>query len=195
MGQPTADTERDLQERFARGDMSAFGELVSPHLDSVYTVCLRYLSSPSEAEDVLQEALVRAMDHHKRYQPGRDVRPWLMTIALNLARSRLRSTWWRRVVGMDEQHSGGDHPEHQAESADSDEKVRKALSTLPRHYREALSLYYLSDMTYAEMSEITGKGVPALKQRVRRGLPLLQNAVERLYPGLVPARTGVESES
>ena len=67
--------------------------------------------------------------------------------------------------------------------------VRSALAELAPHYREALALFHLQDMSYAEMSTITGVSIAALKQRVRRGTQQLREAVTRLYPELVPDRT------
>lgn len=182
--------EEVLALRFHEGDMVAFGHLVQPHLDSVYTVILRYVGREAEAEDILQEALVKAMAKHRRFQPGRPIRPWLLTIALNLARSRMRSPWWRRALGLSGcEIAGGVSPEESALGEDHDARIRAALATLPAKYREALALYYLGDLTYAEMSEITGLSVPNLKQRVRRGIPKLRAAVVRMYPDLSLART------
>jgi DNA-directed RNA polymerase specialized sigma24 family protein len=61
-------------------------------------------------------------------------------------------------------------------------------------YREALSLYHLHDMSYIEMALITGAGIPALKQRVRRGTAMLQAAMARLYPELGPGRNVAEDK-
>ena len=68
--------------------------------------------------------------------------------------------------------------------------VRHALSTLPVRYRESVALFHLEDMSYQEMSVITGASVAALKQRVRRGNAMLRSALERLYPEIVAERKG-----
>ena len=179
----------DLQRRFADGDTEAFGALTGPHLDMLYTVCLRVVGSPAEAEDVAQEALCRALDRCRSYDPARPFRPWLLTIALNECRSRLRSTWWRRVLGLDARQEEPAGEGRGAEGRDLDRKVRAALATLPPLYREAVALFHLDDLSYEEMATASGASVPALKQRVRRGLVLLEEAVARLYPDLLEART------
>ncbi len=172
-----------LQRRFHGGDVEAFSALVAPHLDIIYTLCLRISGSATEAEDLAQEALLRALRKHESYQPERDFRPWLLTIATNLCRDRLRTVWWRRVLPLSQpHHTPLPDPEHTAQDTERDARVRQALSRLPLRYREALSLFYLEDMSYDEMSAITGISVPALKQRVRRGRIMLREIMSELYP-------------
>jgi RNA polymerase sigma-70 factor (ECF subfamily) len=171
------------------GDRAAFAALARPHLDVVYTLCVRMTSNAAEAEDASQEALVRALRQRAAYDPTRAFRPWLLTIAANLCRDRLRSAWWRRVIPLSPGAGPASAGEEDAVDRDRDARVRDALATLPAIYREAVSLFHLDGMTYAEMTEITGVAVPALKQRVRRGLLLLEEAVTRMYPALASGRT------
>ena len=184
------DRQLELQRAFHEGDREAFEALVRPHLDDVYTLCLRLTRNPVEAEDLAQEALVKALRSHHLYNPERPIRPWLLTVAGNLARSRLRSTWWRKVVPFAQERETRVTPESEAHGMDRDAKVRAALATLPDIYREAVAVFHLQDLSYKEMAEITGVSVPALKQRVRRGTLLLRQAVERMYPDLDMARKG-----
>ncbi|MFH1465322.1 MAG: sigma-70 family RNA polymerase sigma factor [Pseudomonadota bacterium] len=179
----------ELARRFQRGDVAAFEELARPLLDMLYTFSLRVVGNEQEAEDIAQEALIRALRNHRRFDPERPFKPYLMRITLNLCRDRLRTVWWSRVLPMNQApHEVAPGPELITEAAERDAKVRHALSTLPRKYREAVSLFHLDDMSYAEMSEVTGTKVPALKQRVRRGLGMLDEALTRLYPELVEGR-------
>jgi RNA polymerase sigma-70 factor (ECF subfamily) len=179
-----------LEQRFHAGDHEAFRALVEPHLDSLYTVCLRMTGSAAEAEDVVQDALVRAMERHALYRPGAPLRPWILTIAINLCRGRLRSPWWKRVIPLlgTEEIRHSPRLDEALGAVDDDEKVRRALKEVPLIYREALSLFYLGDMAYQEMAEITGQGVPALKQRVRRGKEMLREILSQMYPDLVEER-------
>ena len=190
---PTAaPSERDLvalRRRFQEGDRDAFSALARPHLDALYTVCLRMLGSPPDAEDLAQEALVRALRAHHRFDPEQAFRPWLLAIGANLCRDRLKAAWWRREIRgveiSEAQNATTISAEDEAIIGEQDARVRAALATLPVAYREALTLYHLESMSYEEMSEITGATVAALKQRVRRGRGLLAEAVTRMYPDLV----------
>ncbi len=179
-----------LRQRFREGDGGAFDKLARPHLNALYTLCLRVVGNEQEAEDLAQLALVKALEKRHRFDPDRSLRPWLFQIALNLCRDRLRTVWWSRILPLNRAPTEAQpSPELRTVAAQRDAQVRHALSTLPRKYREAVALFHLEDMTYAEMSEITDTSVPALKQRVRRGLVMLGQAVERMYPELVQSRT------
>lgn len=178
-----------LRQRFHEGDIEAFQELVAPWVDDVYTICLRLTGNAADAEDLAQDALIRAIQKHRQYSPDRALRPWLLTIAANMARSRTRSVWWKRVLPfVKEEPSERPGPGREVEGLDEDAKVRHALSTIPDIYREAVSLFHLDGMTYKEMQEITGVAVPALKQRVRRGTLMLRAAITKLYPDMEPGR-------
>lgn len=177
-----------LHRRFVAGDASALGPLAEPYLDGLYTLCLRMIGNPADAQDCAHEALVLAIRNHSRFTVGRPIRPWLYAIARNCCRSKLRGPWWRRVVAMKPMASPDESAEYLTVGHDRDAKVRRVLMTLPENYREALSLYHLEDMSYREMAEITGAGIPALKQRVRRGSAMLRQKMEMVYPEFSPSR-------
>ena len=188
-GRGRAPTTSELRRAFHMGDTDAFGQLARPHLDTLFTLCLRLTKNRTEAEDLTQESLVKVMRLHSRYDPARSFRPWLLKISVNLCRDRMRTVWWKRVLPFSSPH--GDtkpSPEELASGNRNDQLVRHALSELPPMYREALALFHLQDLPYKEMEQITGVAIPALKQRVRRGSVMLRNKVAELYPELVPAR-------
>lgn len=184
----------DLRRRFHAGDRAAFGLLVRPLLNSLYTFCLRVCGRPLDAEEVAQESLERALRAHERYDPSRPFRPWLFHIALNLCRDRFRTPWWRRVLGLE---AARDHEDFESsalvalEANDDDAAVRAALMSLPPMYREAVALFHVEEMPYQEMAELLGVGVPALKQRVRRGREMLRRVLESRYPELTSSRNTV----
>jgi RNA polymerase sigma-70 factor (ECF subfamily) len=179
-----------LRQAFVNGDRAAFDALTRPLLDSLYTLCLRMTKNSAEAEDIAQDSLIKALDRAHRYDPNRPFRPWLLKVAVNLCRDRLRTVWWKRVMGMAvPQTDPAPNPERCADARGRDRLVRHAMASLPPIYREALALYHLSDLPYAEISEITGVAVPALKQRVRRGSTMLREKIATLYPELTPVRT------
>ncbi|MEZ4235801.1 MAG: RNA polymerase sigma factor [Myxococcota bacterium] len=192
------DTEAD-RRAFRDGDTAAFRRLCEPLMDQLFTVCLRMLRNRAEAEDAAQDTLIRTLDRRRHYDPSRPFRPWLLRVATNVCHDRLRLVWWRRVLrwGETPHETGPDG----APSVDLDDaidlkaheaRLHEVLGELPAAYREAVVLFHLQDMSYAEMAEITGANVPALKQRVRRGLILLRERLQppesELYPQGVPGR-------
>src|SRR5688500_16087906 len=105
-GAPPRD-ERSQRIAFARGDHAAFTAVVTPHLDALYTLCLRMTRGPAVAEELAQETLVRVLQQVDRYDVDRPIRPWLLKVGLNLCRDRLRTVWWRRVFSLDGLLDGG----------------------------------------------------------------------------------------
>lgn len=179
------------EERFhATGDVDAFRELASPHLDALYTLCRRMLGDGASADDTAQDALIRAMERHHLYDPARPFRPWLLTIGANLCRNALRRPWWRFWAPLtDAEASPRPDPERALDQEQTDDQLHAALLELEPIYREAITLFHLTDMTYEEMHAITGVEVPALKQRVRRARQHLEKILFRRYPESWPERT------
>jgi RNA polymerase sigma factor (sigma-70 family) len=180
-----------VHQRFHEGDEDAFEAVAARHVDDLYTFCLRVSGRREDAWDLAQDTLVRARAKHHLFDPRRPLRPWLLTIAHNLWRSRLRSPWTRLRSALADWMpgpSGAPAADVVLDGDDRDRKVRHALSTLPPIYREAIALFHLEDMTYAEMQAVTSVSVSALKQRVRRGDALLAEKIANLYPELVPER-------
>ncbi len=183
------ESELALRQAFRRGERHAFAELAGRHADEIYTVCLRILGRPEAAEDAAQDTLVKALRAHAAYDVERSFRPWILTIAANTCRDRVRTVWWARVGEILRPAAAADDLELELEAMRRDREVRNALARLPPKYREALALFHLRDMTYLEMSDITGVTVFALKQRVRRGKAMLRERVEHLSPSASAIRT------
>lgn len=182
----------ELADRFRQGDPEAFEALVAPHVDDLYTFCLRVTGRAEDAWDLAHDSLLRARKKCRLYDPSRPLRPWLLTVAHNLWRSRVRSPWSRLRAAFSDWMPGASQaaaPDVAVDDDDRDAKVRQVLATLPPIYREAIALFHLQDMSYAEMEAITQVSVSALKQRVRRGDALLAEKIAKLYPELVPGRT------
>lgn len=186
---PRASATPAPARRFQQGDEAAFAALVDEHVDDLYTFCLRVTRCREDAHDLAHDTLLRARQKHALFDPRRPFRPWLLTMARNLWMSRLRSPWHRLRTAMTQlERSFAPSPEEHSEATERDAAVRRVLSTLPPKYCEAVSLFHLEDMSYAEMSAITGVSTAALKQRVARGKVLLAEKLTRLSPELLPER-------
>lgn len=181
------DGDRAARMAFAEGDLSQFDVLATPHLDALYSLCLHLLGDQARAEDAAQEALVRCMTRYRRYDPDRPFRPWLLRVGANLCKDRLRSVWWRRWLPLGSHSHDQPTVASRLEDAGRDEAVSSLLQTLPPHYREAVTLFHLQDMSYAEMVEVTGASEASLKQRVRRGRAMLGQKLRQVYPEFAPS--------
>jgi RNA polymerase sigma-70 factor (ECF subfamily) len=164
------DSDDLLVARARAGDPSAFGRLV----DRYYADCLRYatrmLGDAEEAEDIVQEVLVRVYRSLARYDERARFRGWLLRILVNRCRSaaRKRGRRSRLMERFALLHAGRDEAHDDPRTTGIGEELSRALGRLPDEQREAFLLRYVEDLSYPEMSRITGVGISALKMRVSR---------------------------
>lgn len=161
-------------------------------MKAVFHRCLTMLGRAEEADDAVQEVVFKALRSHAGYDPDLPFRPWLMGIASNHCRDRRREAWIRRVMVVEDLSRMAETPAGSAETSspegqEQDRILRRAIATLPAAYRDALTLFYLEERSYREMSERTGAGIPALKMRVKRGTEMLRAALGRRAPESIAA--------
>ena len=170
--------EIPVTELLARDLDRGFERLVRAHQDRLYAFALALCRRPDEAEDVAQDAFIRAYRALERYpaERRRDLKPaaWLHRIALNVVRNRARGRRPQFVVldGQLADESRG--PAELAELASTREDLSDRLSRLPDRYRVALLLRYAQDLTYDEIAAITRQPVGTVKSNVHRGLEMLR---------------------
>jgi len=178
---PVAD---DLCERLADDLDAAFADLVEQHQDLVFGVALRVVNDAASAQDVAQDAFVRAYTAISRYPAERvreiRLRPWLARIALNLARNEVRSR--RPQSSIDElsahpaEHDAS--PQLAAERSDQARMWARLLAGLPRRYRLAVALRHVEGLSYAELAETLDRPLGSVKSDVHRGTALLRAAYD-----------------
>ena len=188
-----AATAADLTRALARDLDSAFERLVLTHQDRLYTIALRMLRDSREAEEVAQDAFVRAYRALGSYDAERiidlQLRPWLTTIVLNLCRNRARRhlPLSQPLDGDDERTApaarlvSNDHTGNPHDVAVRRESARawaSLVGRLPVRYRTAVVLRHVDGLSYAEMSIALGRPEGTLKAQVHRGLALLRAALE-----------------
>jgi RNA polymerase sigma-70 factor (ECF subfamily) len=167
-------TDEELIEYVRSGDSVAFDVLV----DRYYGACLRlawwHLGQREDAEDAVQEALVRAYRALRRGRRPEQFRPWLFRVVLNRCRSQMLKTRRRKLLferwwGLQQPLTPQVEPAFGA-SLDDDITMRPkhVLETLTPALREAFLLKHVEQLHYEEMSAITGVSVSALKMRVKR---------------------------
>ena len=169
----------------------AFERLVRGHQDRLYTIALRLLGDAGDAEEVAQDAFVRAYRALGTYESARirelRLRPWLAAIAVNLARNRRRRRADRTPaaslaaeIAADPGREPPGDPAEQPDAVASRRAGREALAALvaalPERYRVPLVLRHVDDLSYPEMAEVLGRPEGTLKAQVHRGLALLRDA-------------------
>jgi RNA polymerase sigma-70 factor (ECF subfamily) len=184
----------DLTRALARDLDGAFERLVLTHQDRLYTIALRMLRDPRDAEEVAQDAFVRAYRALGGYDTARildlQLRPWLTTILLNACRNRTRrfAPLSLPLDGDDERpgpatrlvsNDRRDSPHDAAVRRESARAWASLVGELPLRYRTAIVLRHVDGLSYAEMSIALGRPEGTLKAQVHRGLAMLRAALER----------------
>lgn len=174
----------DLAARLATDLDGTFGDLVGVHQDLVFGVALRVVGDAASAEDVAQEAFVRAYRALRSYSAERRrelrCRPWLARIALNLARNHARDR--RRLDDVDEMRdhlaSPADGPVRLVERRDERRMWMRLLAGLPQRYRLAVALRHVDGLSYDELAATLRRPVGTVKSDVHRGVALLRAAYD-----------------
>jgi RNA polymerase sigma-70 factor (ECF subfamily) len=165
-------------------ELARFETAVLPHLDAAYTLA-RYLTrNAHDAEDVVQDACLRALKYFDSFRGGEgtSARAWLLAIVRNTA-----YTWRRRrsvdalATEFDEtQHShavADDHPEGEVLRSAAKESLTRALDGLAPEFREVIVLRELQGLSYKEISDVAGVPVGTVMSRLSRARARLQEAL------------------
>lgn len=181
------DPDVALAARLATDLDRAFPALVDAHAGRLYTIALRFLGVPSDAEEVAQDALVRAHRALADYDHDRirvlRLRPWLATITINLARNRRRRQADRRratsieplvAAGLEPRQAPGESPPAIAERREERRRLADALLALPPTARSAVVLRHVDGLSVAETAAALGRPEGTVKAQVHRGLAQLR---------------------
>ena len=184
------DTDTALAIRLARDVEAAFPSLVAEHQDRLYTIALRLLGERRDAEEVAQDALVRAFRAMHGYPADRiaslRLRPWLASIAVNLARNRRRRLDDRMPpgqlepmldAGLDLPADARTAPERTAARRETGRELAEALLHLSPTVRAAIVLRHVDGLSVAETAEALGRPEGTVKAQVHRGLRELRAAL------------------
>ncbi len=163
-------------------DVAVFEAEVLPQLDTLYRVGRRLTGETADAEDLVQETLLRAWRGWAGFTQGSNVRAWLLTILRNTFVSRWRSRKREGTsISLDDAdpHAiyravGSQDPEGHFFERVVDTHVLAAVEGLPEEFREALVLSDLEGLPYAEVAEVLGIPIGTVKSRLFRARRLLQ---------------------
>ena len=174
-------TDAELVIRTRAGDPDAFGILVSRYYDACWRFAYHMTGERADAEDVLQDAFLRAYLAIGRYDERDQFRGWLFRILTNQCRNALtsRGRRTRRFVQDEIALESAPAPPLGLATGVEDAALVRALSQLDPLQRKALLLKYAEGLEYGEMSAMTGAGESALKMRVKRGSERLRTLLGR----------------
>ncbi len=173
-------TDAALIERIAAGESSALSELMDRHAPGLMRYATHFLQSADDADEVLQDTFVRADRAIRKGVRPEHVSAWLFRITVNRCRSRRRQ-FWRFVSGeAGEALIARASTPARAEMTEWRDEISRALALLSQPTREAFLLKHVEGLSYEEMAEVTGAGIPALKMRVSRACERLRELLADL---------------
>ncbi|MCA1676084.1 MAG: sigma-70 family RNA polymerase sigma factor [Actinobacteria bacterium] len=187
MASPASAEERRLVERAQGGDRSAFEELVRRHADRLYAVVLRFVADPEEAEEVTQEAFIRAWRSIGRFEGRSQFFTWLYRIGINEAKRRAER---RPAAGtvtsledspIDDAPDWSNAPELRAEQSDLRRVLEAAVRALPVEYRAPLILRDIEGLSTEEAAAMMDLREAAFKSRLHRARLAVRRAIDEHF--------------
>jgi RNA polymerase sigma-70 factor (ECF subfamily) len=198
-----ASKPRDEAEMIASilaGETQLYHELIRPYERSVYMMALSYMKNEADAEDVAQEAFLKAFHHLAGFRSEAKFSTWLVGIALNEARSRLRREGAVRMESIDDTLEEGGHmspavlrdwrevPSEALERKEVRQMLQKAITNLPEKYREVFLLRDVEELNVVETAAALSITVGNVKVRLHRARMMLQKQLTPLLRNANPKR-------
>ncbi|MCB0154962.1 MAG: RNA polymerase sigma factor [Anaerolineae bacterium] len=186
-------SQADLIDRARRGDDAAWLRLVGEHQDGVFRLAYLLLANADDAEDAAQETFVRAYQALDRFDSARPLRPWLLSIAANLARNRRRAIG-RYLAAVGRFFQTREEPPVTAPPSDAywqqqaAQGVWRAVQRLRPQDQEMIYLRYFLELSVAETAEAANLPAGTVKSRLHRALGRLRTVIETEFPDLVEQR-------
>ena len=174
------DSDEALMARVARGDEGAFRELASRHLPPMLGLARRILGNAADAEDVVQEAMLRVWTYAPRWRPLALFRTWLTRVVVNLCIDRKRRAPWVELEAAGEIIDPAPHAGAKAERNERDRMVAAGIAQLPARQRAAIMLTYGDGMSNSQVAEILDTSVSAVETLLVRGKQNLRRTLGRL---------------
>lgn len=178
-----------LVRQCSNGDPAAFEKLHRKYVRLVYSVVYRMVPG-EEAHDLTQEVFIRAFKNIRSFRGDSSFRAWLLRIAHNLCCNRLRDMKRQSTESLDEmaeRENGGFEPASEedlqahVEREELQRKVREVLARLPEDYRTMLVLRDFEQLSYEEISHITGLTIANVKSRLHRARLAFKRLFEPYY--------------
>jgi RNA polymerase sigma-70 factor, ECF subfamily len=177
----------DILDRLASDLESSYEQLMSIYWQQLKAFVLRRTGSLQDAEDIVQEAFMRAYLALERYTPQQirtlKARPWLYKVTWSVYCNYTGRSKVPPSISLDEleeemrqefEDDPNGQPEKVFEQVERRQELEKLIETLPQHYRDVISMYYFEELTHQEIADILGQPVGNVRVHLHRGLKRLQ---------------------
>ena len=151
----------------------AIERILDTHGNALYRLCLVMLRNPSDAEDAVQETILKYLQKAPAFRDTEHEKAWLIRVAANHCRDLLRHRARHPQTALEEVR--------EAAPAALDSGILEALMALPEKYRIVLTLYYVEECPIAQIAKVIGRTPSAVKMRLQKGRKLLEEIYRREY--------------
>ncbi len=134
-------------------------EFVLKHENRLYRTAVAILANQADAEDVVQEVFVKVMEKRPSFESAQHEAAWLIRVTVNLCKSRLRSSWWRKTVPLLKSYPAQTSEQHY---------LMETILSLPAKYRIVIHLFYYEGYATQEIAEITGQKESTVRSQLTR---------------------------
>jgi len=169
--------------RVRSGEVEVFAHLVEAYKNPIYSQFFRWVGKSELAEEMTQDVFLKAYQKIHSFREDSKFSTWLFQIALNRARDFWRQQKKGISVPLDPNFLTSKESDSDVETQNEDKReivrLRSALEHLKPKYREALSLRFLSELSFQEIADQTGEGLSNIKMRVLRGLEALRKIIDQ----------------
>jgi len=167
--------EKRIVDRILQGDRQSYALLVEEYKVPIHNLACRMTGNAEDAADLTQDIFIRAYTHLWRYNPKKKFFTWLYTIALNTIKNHLKKNRRYREIQRYDPGRESNEKDHWP----AGEEITAGLSKLDADTRVMIVMRYQQELSFEEISEITGKSLSAVKMRVYRGLEQLKIMLEK----------------
>lgn len=182
-------SDKELILRFQQGDELAYVELVNRYRDRLMNFVFRFVGSFEEAEDIVQDTFVKLYQKKDYYRPISEFSTWIFTIASNLAKTELRKRKRRKVsylsqIGIEEKDFDipvEDTTDEETVGEYTESRIQDAIQSLQLHFRTALILRDIEELSYEEISKILDVPLGTIKSRINRARLQLQEKLKHVH--------------
>ena len=169
-------SDEKLILRFQEGDINAYNELVKRYKDRLFNFVLRYFNNAEQAEDVVQDTLIKLYTHASYYKNIAKFSTWIFTIAKNNALTELRKnkrkqtdSLWTEDGKVIDINSKEESLESKVQNEIAIDQLNKFLDEIPENFRMAVVLRDFQELSYEEISKILEIPIGTIKSRINRG--------------------------
>jgi len=144
------------------------------HWKYVYRLCFSYMKNPSDAEDCVEDAFVRALSRDLPFEDEVHERKWLTVTAINICKDKLKSAAYRSTVSMEEDSV----PEPASEEPEDYSDVLEAVLALPEKYKDVVWLFYYDGYQTDEIASMLGRPASTVRNQLRDARVILKKTIE-----------------